>query len=47
MKTFIRRGGHVGAIGETIRGAVYASYYLQDDVGVGVTDNFRVIEWNH
>ncbi|KAJ8430475.1 hypothetical protein Cgig2_003057 [Carnegiea gigantea] len=34
MKTFTNHGGHVGAIGETIGGVVFASYYLQDDVGV-------------
>ena len=47
MKTFVHRGGHVGALWKTFGGVVYATYYLEKDIGAVVTANFVVIEWKH
>jgi len=47
MKTFVYRGGYVGALQKTFRGVVYATYYLEKDIGVLVTTNFAIVEWNH
>ena len=47
MKIFVHRGRYVIALRKTFVGVMYATYYLEKDIGAVVTANFVVIEWKH